>query len=130
MDMKPVYSADGPSVIIVSHDVSRVKAAILAQTSAEHFRLDGDAGEHLEVSRRLSVLKVLLLTETIAGKNDREILRFHIETVDVGTRVYVSRIEQMRLPGGGFNQDPLMDKDHYMVLQTLLDKVKRQIEGT
>jgi len=129
MDMKPVYSADGPSVIIVSHDVSRVKAAILAQTSAEHFRLDGDAGEHLEVSRRLSVLKVLLLTETIAGRTTEKSCASTSKpwTWD---RVYVSRIEQMRLPGGGFNQDPLMDKDHYMVLQTLLDKVKRQIEGT
>jgi hypothetical protein len=37
MDMKLVYSADGPSVTIASHDVSRVKAAIVAQTLAEHF---------------------------------------------------------------------------------------------
>ncbi len=132
MDMKPVYSADGPSVIIASHDVSGVKAAILEQTSIERFKLDagGDAGEHLEVSRRLSALKVLLLTETIAGKNDREILRFHVETVHAGVRVYVYRIEQMELPGGGLNEDPLMDKDHYAALQTLLGKVKRQVEGT
>jgi hypothetical protein len=132
MDMKPIYSADGPSIVIASHDVSQVKTAILEQASTEHFKLDagGEAGEYLEVSRRLSALKVLLLTETIAGKNDREVLRFHVETVDAGVRVYVYRIEQMEIPGGGLNEDPLMDKDHYAALQTLLVKVKRQVEGT
>ncbi len=127
---EPVYSGDGPSVVIFSHDISRVKAAILAQTAIEHFKPDGDAGEHLWVARPLSALKVFASTETIRSKNDLEIEQFHIEATDAGIRVYVGRVEQLELPGGGYNQDPLMDKDQYMALKALLDAVKRQVEGT
>lgn len=130
MDMKPIYRGDDPSILIASHDITRVKAAIVEQAAKEHFNVDVDAsaGAYVQVSRRLSFLKVLLLAENIAGKNDREILCFHIEPAGEGVRVSAYRIEQMELPGGGVNRDPLMDMDTYVMLKNLLENAKRRVE--
>ena len=132
---------DGPSVIIASHDISRVEAAILAQTSIEHFTVvDGDAGEHLSVSRPLSASNFdrpppLTRSELSECTNCCEVEEFHIEATDAGIRVYVGRIEQMEQPPRskgplfGSYQCAIMNTDQYMALKTLLDTVKRQVEG-
>ncbi len=129
MELRPVYSSDGPTVTIASHDVTWVKSAILSVTAAEHFKVAENTGDYVDVSRRLPALKVLLLTETYAGKKDLEILRFHVETVPAGVNVHVYRVEQMELPGGGLNQDSMIDKNQYRALQKLLGRVKQKVEG-
>ena len=138
----PVLVDDGPSVIIASRDISRVKAAILDQTSIEHFTVeaDGDTGDHLFVSRPISMsdfestpnLPPHVLEQCT---NCCEVEEFHIETTNAGIRVYVGRVEQMDLPPVskgclfGNYQYAIMNTDQYMALKALLDTLKRQVEG-
>ena len=116
-------------MIIKTNDVGKVKSAIVELTAPDGYKPESlDAGENLWVSRRLSAVKVLLLSETMATKNDKEEERFHIETVPEGVRIYVGRVEQMELPGGRLNEDPLLDNDQYEALKKLLGEVKERVE--
>jgi len=132
---------DGPSVIIASHDISRVKTAILTQTSIEHFTVeaDGDAEGHLFVSRPISISdfdRTPNLTRYALSQstNTCEVEEFHIEATDGGIRVYVGRVEQIEQPPRskgslfGTYQYAIMNTDQYMALKALLDTVKRQVE--
>jgi hypothetical protein len=130
LDVAPVHGADGPSVVVRTTDIGAVKAAIIEISKRGGFKLEGDSlGENVWVSRPLSALKVFLLTETIPTKNDREQERFHIEAVEGGVRVYVGRMEQMELPGGRINEDPLLDNGQFEALRALLNEIKKQVEG-
>lgn len=118
-------------VTIKSPDMDRVKTAILTRTAKEGFRPvpEQTRPDVLEFYRPLSMAKVFLTTESIRSRSDREIWGFDLTRVNGGTRVVAFRIEQIELPNGGLNQDPLMDRGQHDALQALLDAVRNDVES-
>ena len=92
------------------------------------FSLDYNSGNLILMSRPLSKLQVFLLTETIPDSADHQIETFKIEQKDQVAHLEVRTLKQMTLPGGGLNNDPLIDKKEFNELQKLLDDVKHEIE--
>ena len=122
----PVHAS--PATTISTTDVARIKTAIVSGMTKRGFSLDYNSGNLILMSRPLSKLQVFLLTETIPDSADHQIETFKIEQKDQVAHLEVRTLKQMTLPGGGLNNDPLIDKKEFNELQKLLDDVKHEIE--
>ncbi len=122
----PVHGS--PTATINTTDVARIKTAIVKGMTKRGFSLESDSGNLVVVSRPLSKLQVFLLTETIASSADRQIETFKVVQEDQVVHLVVWTLKQMKLPGGGFNNDPLIDKAEFDELQDFLKNLKLEIE--
>jgi len=126
----PVYHGPDAMVTIKAANIEKVKAAILTETAKDHFQPmpDQNSQDRVVVGRPLSAAKVFLTTESIRTSKDIEIDGFDLTQVDGGIRITAFRVEQMALPGGKYNEDPLMDQSQHDALQVLLERIKKNVE--
>jgi hypothetical protein len=117
-----------PQTTINSTDLERVRSAIVSGMIKKGYSLDYNSGALVLVSRPLPKLQVLLLTESIPDAADRQMDTFDVTQGDQSIRVLVRSVKQMKLPGGAFNNDPLIDAKEFAEFQDFLNGLKREIE--
>jgi hypothetical protein len=118
-----------PRVTIATANPAKVRASLVSGMTARGYRLDYDSGNIVILSRPLPALQVVLLTESLPGRDDREVQTCIFHAMGRSVQIEVSSKKRMKLPGGAFNDDPFIDRKEFNELQGFLDSLKSKMES-